>query len=276
MKSQSIIAAALMAVGAAGFSPAADFSWAPMENLPDLAEIVMVGDIVTGDADKLRHAIGSANELGYLVRSVLLYSLGGSLAEGLEIGRIIRANRIYSRGPTGGTAEYPEILMCSMVAGSFSPLSNSVENTNCSCFSACALAWLGGVGRNGDVGFHRAYLGSQDAEYDDYENTISGASVEVRTYLEEMRVPSFVFDRIMTTASTDIVTLSPEQRKVIRYDPVFSEFLIARCGGGPSDEDGALEAELFVKNYSNSLNSGRRSCLRDTKRGIPRPCKLFD
>lgn len=247
----------LALLGGARSASAADFTWAPVENLPEWAEVVMVGDIVEGDAEKLRQAIETANGSGRLVISAGLYSRGGSLSEGLKIGRILRANRISTRAPSEASTDMPDLFICSMTAGSYLPLSNSVENPDCSCFSACALAWLGGVGRGGSVGLHRAYLGDRDARYDDYESTISGAATEVHAYLDEMRVPSFVFDKIMTTASADVVILSEEERNRIRFDPVFSEFLIARCGTGPSKEDRELESKLAAKKYAGASKTPR-------------------
>ena len=119
MKLCSAIVAGILTLGTATPSPAADFSWAPMENVPDVAEIIMVGNIVEGDADRLTDAIQSANRSGSLVLSVSLYSRGGSLGEGIEIGRILRQNRLSAKGPMDSSAENRTIRLCSMTAGSY-------------------------------------------------------------------------------------------------------------------------------------------------------------
>ena len=233
----------------AGIARAAEISWGDLERTPGRAEIVLLGDIVPGDANALASVILVANENGRVAYSVNLYSRGGSLEEGLALGRVIRHYRLYTEGPLMASKEEDPIAVCSMSPGSFEPLTTSAENTDCACYSACALAWLGGMIRVGSVGFHRAYLGNKGATYADHESVVSGAALLVSEYLQEMRVPSFVFDRILTTDAPHLAFLAETESEQIRYDPVFKEFLIARCGPGPSDEDVDLAGRLFSKKH---------------------------
>lgn len=94
--------------------------------------IRIVGHIDDGDVERFADAVEGVQD-----GIVSLESEGGLVLAGIEIGRMIRM-----RG-----------------------LTTVVEN-GVSCFSACALIWLGGrerhVGRNAEIGFHAAYL--QDDE----------------------------------------------------------------------------------------------------------------
>ena len=94
--------------------------------------IRIVGNIYDGDVERFADAVDGVQD-----GIVSLKGDGGLVLAGIEIGRMIRM-----RG-----------------------LTTVVEN-GVSCFSACALIWLGGrerhVGRNAEIGFHAAYL--QDDE----------------------------------------------------------------------------------------------------------------
>jgi hypothetical protein len=59
--------------------------------------MVAWGKIVPGDAERFREAIAEAKPIGEL----RLYSPGGALADGLQIGRIVRANKLAVRVPSG-------------------------------------------------------------------------------------------------------------------------------------------------------------------------------
>lgn len=92
------------------------------------AVISVAGPIEYGDRDRFQAAIGD------IQRGVVFFrSNGGNLVDGIEIGKTIRL-----RG-----------LMTAVAAGD-------------ACYSACALAWLGGSTRalsiDGTIGFHAASL----------------------------------------------------------------------------------------------------------------------
>lgn len=125
--------------------------------------ILIEGELVQGDADRFLEAIRFV-ELG----AVLLESPGGSLIEGLRIGRVIR-----ELGFTTGVAP------------------------DTACASACALAWLAGTTRFMDptalVGFHAAY--------EENEGRLSESGVGnalVGAYLNELGLG---FDAIVFVAS---------------------------------------------------------------------------
>ena len=56
--------------------------------------IDLVGDIVPGDANKLKVEIQKANDASRLVATIRLNSKGGNLIEGVEIADIVRKGRI--------------------------------------------------------------------------------------------------------------------------------------------------------------------------------------
>jgi len=89
--------------------------------------ILIKGELKQGDQTVFAKLEPTSNDT-----AVVFDSIGGNLIAGLEIGRAIR------------TKEYLTVV-----------------SDNASCFSACALAWLGGkerlAGSNARIGFHAAY-----------------------------------------------------------------------------------------------------------------------
>lgn len=104
------------------------------------------GDLTTGDAEKFLTATDGA-----ATATIVFQSDGGDLQTGLDIGSLVRM-RDYSTVVLDGQ----------------------------SCYSACALAWLGGtkrrVGADGRVSFHAAYvLENGNARESGVANALVGA-----------------------------------------------------------------------------------------------------
>ena len=90
--------------------------------------ILLQGEIVAGDAAKIRKIAASEEIAG-----ILLSSQGGNLGEALEIGRIVSVSEYGTAVPSGIT-----------------------------CASSCALIWLASsdrlAGRTARIGFHAGYV----------------------------------------------------------------------------------------------------------------------
>lgn len=117
--------------------------------------IMIEGRIETGFSDRLEHAIRSHPE----ARVVAISSIGGSVSEAIEAGRVIRSNG----------------------------LSTTLEN---SCDSSCALVFLGGVERliyqpAPQIRMHQLAVQSSDGDlsYIDVSHEVYG---EIGDYVTEM------------------------------------------------------------------------------------------
>src|SRR5215472_2142471 len=118
---------------------------------------------------------------------------------------------------------------------------------NCTCMSACALIWFGGIERGGMVGLHRPYivgpvfkgLSPADASTT-YRRLLDG----VAAYLNEMEVPTSIVELMVATGSDDIrwVQAFDDQLDLDR-PPSIAEWSDASCPAVPSDLSKLTEHE---------------------------------
>lgn len=198
--------------------------------------IILFGEIEKGDSQKLNDAVNVLNEKGIVVGLLYLYSPGGSLSEGLAIGRMARSKLIATKAPS----VIEEGRFCPserQLFGEFdleNPWNShftSNDHPNCICASACALAWLGGVNRYGQVGFHHASIpeGNQHSSFDEFSKRLDESRPMISKYLDEMRAPLFVQDAIFSTGSNEIKFFDSQRVKELDSDPLYREFLLAQC-----------------------------------------------
>jgi hypothetical protein len=107
---------------------AANMSLAPLDNDPEHAIVIVVGDLAPGDDVAFR------THVGRLTKAIVAFnSDGGNLLAGIAIGKTVRMKSFATAVLDGQR-----------------------------CASACAIAWLGGsprfMGRAAYVGFHAAYV----------------------------------------------------------------------------------------------------------------------
>ena len=158
--------------------------------------LLFSGDISIGDADRLKRRI----ERGHI--SVIAFdSPGGSIAEALRIGRVIRSELIRTEVPY-----------------------------DAECHSACVIAFAGGVERvpHGPLGVHSFYsedfLGSGD--YSGASEIYEEAAMEIEAYLKDMRIPVALLDHMKRVSHEEIDILEAE--KLTEYflegtDPVYRQ-----------------------------------------------------
>lgn len=150
----------------------------------DAWEIYAVGPIDSGAPQRFIELI--ENENIPAASTVYFHSSGGNLDAGLALGRIIRENGFWTR------------------IGQ-QPRNYRQQNESGECYSACALAFLGGIFRfhEGDsrYGVHRFY----STNYNDGEvaQIISAAIV---AYIREMGADISLFS-LMSSASSDDIRL---------------------------------------------------------------------
>ena len=149
----------------------------------DTTLVYLNGRIDAGAPDRLSRALDRVKG----TTAIWLNSPGGNLFAGMQIGRIIRRH------------------------GASTHIINSRTLLPGECYSACSLAFLGGVHRFNDngarYGVHRASLGSA-AEDADRANDLSAA---VESYIREMGVDARLLDLWMKAAPDQMYVLSRKE-----------------------------------------------------------------
>lgn len=152
---------------------------------PDTTVVYLDGRMDDGAPKRLSRALGGAD--GKI--AVWLNSPGGNLFAGMQLGRIIRSH------------------------GASTHIIDSRTLLPGECYSACALAFLGGVQRfndgGGRYGVHRASLpvGSGDR---DLGHELTAA---IRAYIREMGVDARLVDLWMSAGPKEMYVLSPQQAR---------------------------------------------------------------
>lgn len=159
---------------------------------PPSLQITLTGEIEAGDVARVRAELAK-----YLDREIndilfLFDSPGGSLIEGLELGKFI--------------ASLP--VMTSAQVGTF-------DNPSAICASACVYAFLGAdyryASNERQIGVHRFFGGADQmagAEAMDISQTISA---EITAYLRSRRVDPAFFEDIVSSAPDEINWVSKER-----------------------------------------------------------------
>lgn len=175
-------------------------------NAIEAGVIAIDGPMTKGLTDRLRRKIAKE---GIEARRVLLNSPGGSLLEGISLGRLIR-ERGWSTEVGRLAVDQTDPTGKKLVPGE--------------CFSACALAFLGGSYRQPEsalsLGFHQFHEGGKS--YTGYElapteiraeglsdaQVISGLIV---TYMVEMDVDARLFTASSGAGPSDLIRFTIEE-----------------------------------------------------------------
>jgi hypothetical protein len=104
-----------------------------------------------------------------------------------------------------------------------------------SCFSSCVLILAGGVQRQvlGKVGIHRPYFYDfpKDLKDDQIKPTLNKLWSDVRSYLTEMNIPSFLFEEMVSIPPSEIKILSKDELRrfcLNQDDPAWEEKYVRR------------------------------------------------
>ena len=156
------------------FSKRDPWSWGPQSPTKRTSVIVGKGGIVPGTSQVLRdflfmQGLGPALHHGM---TLYLNSPGGSVADAIKLGRVIREHKLNTRvGGLGG------VTMASTADGI--------------CVSACTLAFLGGIERsvqfNAIYAVHRFFRGDRGAGTADMD-VAQLLAAEIQRYMREMEV----------------------------------------------------------------------------------------
>jgi len=158
--------------------------------------IVLDGEIDSGAAARVAEALRSAGPDG---ADVYINSLGGNLLVGMQIGRLIRQARANTRIGT----------LARETATTFGG-KRGVKHVAGYCYSACSLAFLGGVyryaGKNDEYGVHRFSSGALPTTGD--LDAAQVASAAVAAYIREMDVDPALFDFMVERGKDSIRLLT--------------------------------------------------------------------
>jgi hypothetical protein len=173
------------------------------------AAVLLKGEILPGDLERLiqfavHNAIDLANEY------FILSSPGGDVSEALKIGELVKSLYVTVWvGPDTGQ-----------------------------CASACFIIFASAVNRyalTGLVGIHRPYVDRTRLRLlspKNVEALENKALLDAENYLHQLRVPSYLVDKMFQHASSEIYWLSNEDlvSELGTRPAWYEEFLIARCG----------------------------------------------
>jgi hypothetical protein len=188
-------------------------------------EIVLEGTITPGDYDKLLNFV-EANP----ARSIYLASPGGSVAESIKIGRLVRALKLKTIVPD-------QNYFREKVAERHN-LTNPKENYMCS--SACFFVFVAGVERDHEwpedplLGVHRPYLSGEELRAlsgDEAMRSSTQLRAVVETYLKEMSVPAKYADLMFSVPKDEIRWISRDEFEadLEGFVPELKDWVEARC-----------------------------------------------
>jgi hypothetical protein len=162
--------------------------------------IVLEGEIDSEAPARVKAALQQAGPDG---ADVYINSLGGNLFAGMEIGRLIRR---------AGANTHVGTLVADISGGASARVAGkkAVKAKSGYCYSACTLAFLGGVHRyvppGSEYGVHRFSSRSGRAESD--LDTTQVASAAVTAYIRDMDVDPGLFDLMLQKGKYRIRILS--------------------------------------------------------------------
>lgn len=205
------------------------------QTLPDgspwAKDLNFVGIIEPGDHLRLLDLIRREPTSYYMSTGVFrLNSKGGDVHEALKIAAIVRRS-------------YPRVFI------------------DKECASACLFIFLSGAVRFG--GDHR--LGIHRPTYhQSYFQALSATQVqakyaeldrEARQYLEEVRFPQYLIERMFSTSSRDVYWLTDSDTSAIgEMPPWHHEMALARCEYAKMDRARTSEeADAYLKQYGGCL-----------------------
>jgi hypothetical protein len=201
------------------------------------------GEIAKGDYEKVVKSL--IYPWTYMFN---LVSPGGHVDEALKIGRLFRKYLIAVDAPyrrqSDGSLQFREIC----------------RGQNCTCVSACALIWFGGVDRGGTVGLHRPYINDPrfsglsplDASRE-YRRMLKNVTV----YLNEMEVPRSIIESIVSTSSGDIRWVDMFDEGLDR-PPSIAEWVDASCGRGDPHMEALRQGKELSPQQWERLKSGKK------------------
>ena len=202
--------------------------------------LVLSGEIVAGDYQRLLTKILQDQTRFLLQNRVILASDGGDVSEAIRIAALLRS--LYS-------------------AVSVQPLTGR-------CVSACFFIYAAAAQREVDgerlVGLNRPFI--EDVAAGAAENT---ALQKVRDFLHENGVPGRLVEEMFRRASDDAYWLSAEDEKNLGYrSQSFSRYLAAKCAWSDSLEREAAAGRASLDDLKRMLGCRARVTQADAQAAL--------
>jgi hypothetical protein len=185
-----------------------------------IGPLVLSGEIVPGDADRLLTKILDDENRFLQQNKILLASDGGDVAEALRVARLIKSL-------------YTQVIVM--------PLTGR-------CVSACFFIYAAATQREADgerlIGINRPYLVADGAAAPptDVPMAEGGDLTPVRAFLQENAVPGYLVDEMLRHASDDAYWLSADDEKNLGYRSAsFERFLRSKCAW-----DDKIERDVYA------------------------------
>lgn len=116
------------------------------------------------------------------------------------------------------------------------------------CLSSCFFIWAAGIGRSvtqkdksRSIGIHRVYYNQEyykNLSSSEAEEKYSKARFSTETFLEKMKIPKRISEKLFTVPSNEIYWLTNEDIHDLEGEaPYFEELLLSKCGGYAQGEE---------------------------------------
>jgi hypothetical protein len=209
----------------------------PSKALDDLkvyrGVLVLEGQIVSGDYDRLRNFLSSKSNFDKISNGVFIASQGGNVVEAMKMGRLIRTLRLSTDAPSGpatGIPRFGESLI--------QPYNLVNPRANYVCVSACFFVYVAGIYRHlswvGRLGVHRPTISEGIARPTLGDDKMKSATwfvhETIKNYLRDMDVPDKYLDLIYSVPPTTLrwITQAEFDSDLQGFIPELNEW--ANCG----------------------------------------------
>lgn len=192
---------------------------------------IVDGPIEVGDAEKFKKA-WETDAYDAFSYAVALNSPGGNLAEGIQLGLFFRQESVSTI-----VAKYPSKPP---FQEEWEYSSNAQRLLGAECYSACALAFMGGVERTVDedskIGFHQ--FASSDSDRNVFSHSMLETSTQsisalMSSYLRTMGAKQELFEVMSLTPPNEMYVLSEIELKEFGVTPSdkFTNFTLKAKSG---------------------------------------------
>lgn len=192
---------------------------------------VVDGPIEVGDAEKFKK-VWDAEGYDAFSYTVALDSPGGNLAEGILLGEFFRQKKVKT-----AVAKYsPKPPLQDDTEYRF----NAQELPGANCFSACALAFLGGVERSVEedakIGFHQfagKFNDTSNISHAELETSTQSISALVSSYIRRMGAKQELFEVMSSTPPNEMYVLTENELTDFGVTPTdrFTDFVLKAKNG---------------------------------------------
>ncbi len=218
------------------------------EYVGPVGPLVISGEIVPGDRDRLLSKILDSESRFLAQNKIILASDGGDVAEAMKIGALIKS--LYSEVMVG-------------------PLTGR-------CVSACFFIYAAAQQREADgaglIGINRPFLADADADatpagHSDAAGAETKALAPVLTFLRENEVPEHLLREMLLHDSDDAYWLTADDERNLGFrSRAFSQYLKARCAWDETIQGDALAGRRSIDDLKQMIACRDRVTQADARK----------